>query len=252
MTACSPGHRRVGDGEPALRHAWRSTCARWPPRCAPSTARSSTAACCCRSTRPTSPSSATRCSRDRPLVGVPRAGSSSSSTPSTARSRASTRPTSGSTCAGATTRGRTPTTSPFDEIQPLLYEAHVGALVISMANARHAHEVPLLRATRPLPDRHGARRRRDRHDEQLRRAPRGGRRPDRPASSRPSATRPASSPAPTAGSTRRPASATSRRPSCGRSCAPCGPAPTWRRNGCSDRFRSCVSERSLRYPRPRW
>ena len=28
----------------------------------------------------------------------------------------------------------------LDEIQPLLYEANVGALVISMANARHAHE----------------------------------------------------------------------------------------------------------------
>jgi 5-methyltetrahydropteroyltriglutamate--homocysteine methyltransferase len=29
---------------------------------------------------------------------------------------------------------------PFEEIQPLLYEAKVGALVLSMANARHAHE----------------------------------------------------------------------------------------------------------------
>ncbi len=28
----------------------------------------------------------------------------------------------------------------FDVIQPLLYQAHVGALVVSMANARHAHE----------------------------------------------------------------------------------------------------------------
>ena len=28
----------------------------------------------------------------------------------------------------------------FADIQPLLYEAHVGALVLSMANARHAHE----------------------------------------------------------------------------------------------------------------
>ena len=37
----------------------------------------------------------------------------------------------------------------FDVIQPLLYEAHVGALVMSMANARHAHEHQLLpRATR--------------------------------------------------------------------------------------------------------
>lgn len=30
---------------------------------------------------------------------------------------------------------------PLEAIQPLLYQAHVGALVISMANARHAHEV---------------------------------------------------------------------------------------------------------------
>jgi 5-methyltetrahydropteroyltriglutamate--homocysteine methyltransferase len=40
---------------------------------------------------------------------------------------------------------------PFDEIQPLLYEARVGALVVSMANARHAHEVRCF-ADRPLPD----------------------------------------------------------------------------------------------------
>ena len=58
---------------------------------------------------------------------------------------------SGCTCAGATTRARTPTTSPFDDIQPLLYEAHVGALVVSMANARHAHEHRCFER-RPLPD----------------------------------------------------------------------------------------------------
>lgn len=40
---------------------------------------------------------------------------------------------------------------PFEEIQPLLYEANVGALVISMANARHAHEVRAFER-RPLPD----------------------------------------------------------------------------------------------------
>jgi 5-methyltetrahydropteroyltriglutamate--homocysteine methyltransferase len=40
---------------------------------------------------------------------------------------------------------------PFEEIQPLLYEAHVGALVVSMANARHAHEHHCF-ARRPLPD----------------------------------------------------------------------------------------------------
>lgn len=40
---------------------------------------------------------------------------------------------------------------PLEEIQPLLYEARVGALVISMANARHAHEHKCF-ARRPLPD----------------------------------------------------------------------------------------------------
>ena len=40
---------------------------------------------------------------------------------------------------------------PFEEIQPLLYEANVGALVVSMANARHAHEVRCFER-RPLPD----------------------------------------------------------------------------------------------------
>ena len=39
----------------------------------------------------------------------------------------------------------------FEEIQPLLYGANVGALVISMANARHAHEVHCFER-RPLPD----------------------------------------------------------------------------------------------------
>jgi 5-methyltetrahydropteroyltriglutamate--homocysteine methyltransferase len=39
----------------------------------------------------------------------------------------------------------------FADIQPLLYEANVGALVLSMANARHAHEHRCF-ARRPLPD----------------------------------------------------------------------------------------------------
>jgi 5-methyltetrahydropteroyltriglutamate--homocysteine methyltransferase len=39
----------------------------------------------------------------------------------------------------------------FEDIQPLLYEANVGALVVSMANARHAHEVGCFER-RPLPD----------------------------------------------------------------------------------------------------
>ncbi len=39
----------------------------------------------------------------------------------------------------------------FSDIQPLLYEAHVGALVIPLANARHAHEYRCFER-RPLPD----------------------------------------------------------------------------------------------------
>jgi 5-methyltetrahydropteroyltriglutamate--homocysteine methyltransferase len=39
----------------------------------------------------------------------------------------------------------------LDEILPLLYEAHVGALVVSLANARHAHEHTSFER-RPLPD----------------------------------------------------------------------------------------------------
>jgi 5-methyltetrahydropteroyltriglutamate--homocysteine methyltransferase len=38
----------------------------------------------------------------------------------------------------------------FDAIQPLLYQAHVGGLVVSMANARHAHEHRCFER-RPLP-----------------------------------------------------------------------------------------------------
>ena len=40
---------------------------------------------------------------------------------------------------------------PLDDILPFLYQANVGALVVSMANARHAHEYTCF-ARRPLPD----------------------------------------------------------------------------------------------------
>jgi 5-methyltetrahydropteroyltriglutamate--homocysteine methyltransferase len=40
---------------------------------------------------------------------------------------------------------------PFADIQSLLYDAEVGALVISMANARHAHEFACF-VDRPLPE----------------------------------------------------------------------------------------------------
>ena len=40
---------------------------------------------------------------------------------------------------------------PLDDILPLLYQAHVGALVVSMANPRHAHEYRCFER-HPLPD----------------------------------------------------------------------------------------------------
>ncbi len=67
---------------------------------------------------------------------------------------------------------------PLEEILPLLYRARVGGLVISMANARHAHEYACFER-RPLPDVHAADRGRHRHHEQLCRASRGRRRPAR-------------------------------------------------------------------------
>ena len=118
---------------------------------APSTAPSSTAACCCRSTRPTWPWSATRCSptgRSAEFLDVGRAG----------RRRHQRRPRRASTrrsvrlhvCWGNYEGPHTHDVA-LDEIQPLLYEAHVGALVVSMANARHAHEHRLLRAAARCP-----------------------------------------------------------------------------------------------------
>ena len=114
----------------------------------------------------------------------------------------------------------------FGDIQPLLYEAHVGALVLSMANARHAHEYQCFER-RPLPDGMvlvagviDTTSNYVEHPEVV------ADRLIRVAA--PSATRGGSSPAPTAASTRRPASATWPRRSSGRSCARCAPAPTSR------------------------
>ena len=78
---------------------------------------------------------------------------------------------------------------PLEEILALLYRADVGGLVISMANARHEHEYRCF-ARSTASRRDGARRRRHRHDEQLRGAPRGRRGPHHPrrrSSGRPSA-----------------------------------------------------------------
>ena len=143
-------HRRRGDGEPPLRARATSTSAPSPPRCAPSTARSSSAACCCRSTRPTWPSSATCCSPTARSASSS-TGSSWSSTPSTARSTGIDPSRVRLHVCWGNYEGPHTHDVALDDIQPLLYEAHVGALVVSMANARHAHEHRCF-ARRPLPD----------------------------------------------------------------------------------------------------
>ena len=150
MTACSPGIVASAMQNRHYAVAWRSTCGRWPPRCAPSTGPSSTAACCCRSTRPTSPSSATRCS---PTARCRSSSSGSSwwSTPSTAPSQGIDPAEVRLHVCWGNYEGPHTHDVPFEDIQPLLYEANVGALVISMANARHAHEVRCFER-RPLPD----------------------------------------------------------------------------------------------------
>ena len=122
----------------------------------------------------------------------------------------------------------------LDDILALLYEARVGALVLSMANATSCPRARVLHPTTTA-RRHGARRGRHRHHEQLRRA-RGGRRgAHRAHRDRPWVTLTACSPRPTAGSTPPRGSATSRPRSCGRSCEPCARAPIARASACSDR-----------------
>ena len=86
-----------------------------------------------------------------PAVGVPRRGSSWWSTPSTARSEGIDPAQVRLHVCWGNYEGPHDHDVPFEEIQPLLYEANVGALVISMANARHAHEVRCFER-RPLPD----------------------------------------------------------------------------------------------------
>ena len=188
MTACSPGIVAAGDGEPPLRRRRRSTCGPWPPRCAPSTTRSSTAGLLLQIDAPDLALERHTLFADRPLARVPRLGRARGRRHQRRARRASTRRTCGCTCAGATTRARTRTTSPLDEIQPLLYEAQRRRARDLDGERPPRPRAPVLRAP-PAARRHGARRRRDRHDEQLRRAPRGRGRPPRPRSPRPSATR---------------------------------------------------------------
>ena len=231
MTAASPGHRRVRDGEPALPVDARSTC-------------SAVAAALRTEYRfIVEQRAAAADRRARPRDGTPHAvrRPAARRVPRLGRARRrrhqrrARRHRPGDVrlhvCWG-NYEGPHTLDVPLDESSPLLYEAEVGALVLSMANARHAHEHRCFER-QPLPDGMVLVAGRHRHDEQLRRAPGGRRRPARARRRAPSATPGGSSPAPTAASTRRPASATSRRRSCGRSCAPCARAPTSPARGCS-------------------
>ena len=249
--------RGVGDAEPALRHAGgvRARGGRRAPHGVPRHRRPGPAAADRRARpRPRAPHAV----RGPPAVGVPRRGSSWWSTPSTARSRASTRRTSGCTSAGATTRGRTPTTCRSRRSSRSSTRRNVGALVVSMANARHAHEVRCFER-RPLPDGMAlvagvidTTSNYVEHPEvvadRIERAARGGRR---------------SPPHHRRHRLRLRHDRRHRRrgpqPRVGEAAAPCAPAPTWRRSACSERIepsarcgrRGCSSARRARRRRGR-
>ncbi len=119
------------------------------------------------------------------------------------------------------------TTSSRSSVRP-----NVGGFVLPFANPRHAHEYRVLEgiAARRRPD---PGRRRDRHADQLRRAPGSRRRSDRARGRRRSAIRAACSPAPIAASTPPPAWAGSPRTWSGRSSRRCATARGSPRSGCS-------------------
>ena len=113
-------------------------------------------------------------------------------------------------------RGAAPVRRPRSRSPARLYRARVGALVLSMANPRHAHEHRVLARHRCRPA--GSWSRGHRPDHQLRRASRGRGRAPR-AAAHAVATRAACSRARTAASTPRRGSARWPRRSCGRSSA---------------------------------
>ena len=203
MTAPSPGIVAVGDGEPPLRLAGRST-----SRAVAAALRTEYRAIVDRGLLLQIDAPDLAMERHVPLRRpaarrVPRVGRARRRRHQRRARRASTRPGPAARLLGqlrgsAHPRRRRSTSSSRCSTRPTS-----ARWSISMANARHAHEFTLLRAP-PAARRHGARRRRDRHDEQLRRAPRGRRRSPRARRRGRSATRTGSSPAPTAASTPRP------------------------------------------------
>ena len=135
---------------------------------------------------------------------------------------------------------------PLDDILPSIYRARVGALVVSMANARHEHEYKCF-ARQPLPDGMSlvagvidTTNNYVEHPEVV------ADRLERIAT--PSATRIASWRAPTAASTRPPGWATSRRHSCGRSSVPCARARISPRRDCSEQRLTKGSKKRRRLP----
>ena len=112
----------------------------------------------------------------------------------------------------------------LEAILPAVLRARVGALSWPLANPRHQHEVQDAQAD-GLAGHHAVPARRDRHDDQLRRAPGGRRRPHRPGRRRHRRPRPACWPRPIAASAPSPARRRARRAWCGRSCARSPKAP---------------------------
>ena len=199
---------------------------------APSTAPSSTGACCCRSTRPTSPSSATPCSPSGRWA-TSSTGWSSSSRPSTPPSTASTRPRAPARLLGQLRGPPHPRRRPRRRSSRCSTRPTSARLVLSMANARHAHEYRCFERL-PLPDGMvlvagviDTTSNYVEHPEvvadRLERVAVAGRRPDARHRRHRLRLRHVGR-----------ASATSPRRSCGRSCAPSATAPTWPRPACCE------------------
>ena len=226
------GHRRVGHGEPALRHPGGVRAARWPPRSRTEYRFIVERGLLLQIDAPDLAMERHTLFADRPLARLPRLGG--------ARHRRHQRRARGDRprrCATARLLGqlRRPAhprrAARRDPAAPLPRPRRRARGLDGQRPPRPRARV--LRAPSAA-RRDGPRRGGHRHDQQLRRARGGRRRPAGPGGSMRSATPDASSPAPTAASTPRPASATWRRRWCGRSCARCAPAPTWPPPGCSD------------------
>ena len=150
MTAASPGHRRLGDGEPALRLA-RRVRARRRRGAATEYRVIVDHGLLLQIDAPDLAMERHTLFADRPLARVPRVGRARDRCDQRTRSTGiDPRDVRLHVCWG-NYEGPHTLDVPLDEILALLYRADVGALVISMANARHAHEYRCF-AREPLPE----------------------------------------------------------------------------------------------------